>query len=150
MKRETAQIVRNLERYASELKKEKKKFLAYAAVPLVEAAKSKAPVGSEIHYRYNRGEIVAAYHPGNLKRSLQVLDLKRSQDVFVGPKVNKGSSKGEFKGRRVDAYYAHMVEFGTSKMAARPFMRPAWMATESQVKKRVELALRAFTAKYKA
>lgn len=26
---------------------------------------------------------------------------------------------------RHDAYYAHMVEFGTSKMGARPFMRPA-------------------------
>jgi len=27
---------------------------------------------------------------------------------------------------RKKAYYAHMVEFGTVKMAPRPFMRPAW------------------------
>jgi HK97 gp10 family phage protein len=26
----------------------------------------------------------------------------------------------------IDAWYAHFVEFGTSKMAARPFMRPAF------------------------
>jgi len=29
---------------------------------------------------------------------------------------------------RRKAYYAHMVEFGTVKMPARPFMRPAWDA----------------------
>jgi HK97 gp10 family phage protein len=151
MKRDTAQIVRNLERYALELKREKKKFLEYAAIPMVRAAEAKAPVGSRIHYRYDgQGKIVAEYHPGNLQRSIRVLDLKKSHDVFVGPKVNKGKASGKFANRaRVDAYYAHMVEYGTSQMAARPFMRPAWMAAQHDVKRRVELALRAFTAKYK-
>jgi HK97 gp10 family phage protein len=148
MKREAADIVRRLEGYAKELNREKKGMLREAAKPLVMAARNNAPVGTKVHYRYSQGAVVAEYYPGNLKRSVRVLDLKKSPDVFVGPKVTKGS-KGTFKGARTDAYYAHMVEYGTSNTPAQPFMRPAWSATEGEVKRRVELALRQFTARYK-
>jgi len=33
-----------------------------------------------------------------------------------------------YRKRDVDAYYWRFVEFGTAKMAARPFMRPAFEA----------------------
>ena len=35
------------------------------------------------------------------------------------------------KGARNDAYYAAMVEYGTVKMAAQPFFRPAFEATKA-------------------
>jgi HK97 gp10 family phage protein len=148
MRAESAAIVRRLDGYAKELSRVKKGMLRDAAKPLVMAARNNAPVGVRVHYRYNQGAVVAEYYPGNLKRSLQILDLKKSPDVFVGPKVAKGS-KGTFKGRRTDAYYAHMVEYGTSQAPAQPFMRPAWSATEGEVRRRVEVALRQFTARYK-
>jgi HK97 gp10 family phage protein len=42
-----------------------------------------------------------------------------------------------------DAYYWKFVEYGTVKMPARPFMRPAAMAEESQHKADLETALSA-------
>ena len=40
-------------------------------------------------------------------------------------KVSVNGQSGKLKATRY-AFYAHMVEFGTSKMAARPFLRPAY------------------------
>lgn len=42
-----------------------------------------------------------------------------SAQMFVGPATGKGVIR-----------YAHMIEFGTVKMAPQPFMRPAWDATQ--------------------
>lgn len=39
----------------------------------------------------------------------------------------------EDKKNNVDAYYAHMVEYGSVKMAARPFMRPAFEVQKENV-----------------
>jgi HK97 gp10 family phage protein len=63
---------------------------------------------------------------GKLQESIVVSTrLKKSQrrgPRFTGVEVFIGaSSSGNKKG-----YHAHLVEFGTSKMAARPFMRPAF------------------------
>ncbi len=45
--------------------------------------------------------------------------------VSFNSKVTVNGQSGKLKGK-VNAYYAHMVEFGTSKMAAHPFLRPAF------------------------
>ena len=71
---------------------------------------------------------------GNLRDSITVgAKLKKSQsrshtkagavEVFIGAAV----------GDRKKGYHAHLVEFGTSKMAAQPFLRPAWDATKDKV-----------------
>jgi HK97 gp10 family phage protein len=41
-------------------------------------------------------------------------------EMFIGPSWPKGA-------------HGHLVEFGTSKMAARPFLRPAWDANKERV-----------------
>jgi HK97 gp10 family phage protein len=92
---------------------------------------------------------VAAGHPkpGTLKRALyQVQSRELSglvQQVFVvGVRTGKArqavEKKRTIKGKRavvgvenLDAYYWRFVEFGTSKMAARPFMRPAFEAKKT-------------------
>ena len=43
--------------------------------------------------------------------------------VFVAPRL-----RGKYKG-----FYGHILEFGTVKMAAQPFMRPAWEHTKTEV-----------------
>jgi HK97 gp10 family phage protein len=48
------------------------------------------------------------------------------QTFYVG--VRQGRSAKKTKKGSIDAWYARFVEFGTSKMAARPFMRPAFEA----------------------
>lgn len=69
---------------------------------------------------------------GDLEDSLKVRALKRSRKNKdkVGSRVVTG--EGFFKG---DQYYGGFVEFGTSKMAARPFLRPAAISAEPAVKR---------------
>lgn len=106
--------------------------VAQAAVPyVIPAIQNASPVGKRIHKRYNTpkltkklrspkgyGRVIATYYPGNLRKS--VLDLatrkskfKKSPVVVVAPYYGRRGSKGDFgKGKRVDAYYAHMVYGG--------------------------------------
>lgn len=78
------------------------------AKPLVEAAKDYAPVDK-----------------GILKKSIGV-NRKKTKDknqvwFAVSPR----------KGGKYDGFYGHMVEFGTSKMAAQPFLRPAFESQDN-------------------
>ena len=70
------------------------------------------------------GEVVAAraragvpVRTGMLKNSIRVVRLKGDPKLDV--RVYAGSRE---KG---GAFYAHIIEFGSVKMKARPFMRPA-------------------------
>jgi HK97 gp10 family phage protein len=83
--------------------------------------------------------------PGTLKRAIRVSRSKinRGQngrfEVIVRVKPLKGKQVAKFKqssGLKAamnpdDPYYWWWVEFGTSKMAARPFLRPAFEQTKS-------------------
>lgn len=123
-------------------KKEQQRLLAKASVPLVRAAKNNIPESDEVHYRYRnnggkkkgkgKGEIIAAYYPGNLKKGIRTKRLKKSADVFVGP-VTSNSPYGTFGKGRVDAYYAHLVEFGTAYQGGVGYMRRAFDAQKGKV-----------------
>ena len=93
---------------------------------------------------------VAAGHPppGTLKRSIYSAQARRLSSllqqvyhvgVVSGKRVKKSGRKS---GRAPNAYYWRFVEFGTVKMAARPFLRPAFEAKKMAA---VE-ALRAYMA----
>jgi HK97 gp10 family phage protein len=71
----------------------------------------------------------AAVDTGNLRRSLHVGDQQASgtdASVKVG----------------TDVEYAPYVEFGTSRMAAQPYLRPALESQEGEVRAEVADALR--------
>ena len=63
---------------------------------------------------------------GNLKKSLGVIRAKtrdKTKVIFtISPR----------KGGKNDGWYAHMVEFGTSKDRPQPFMRPAFETKASE------------------
>ena len=75
-------------------------------------------------------ELAPRGNTGNLKISIDAkAQLKASQksggkidgvEIFVGATTPKGA-------------HAHLLEFGTVKMAPHPFMRPAWDATKNAV-----------------
>lgn len=116
----------------------RQKVLAAAAKPMLAAAKSAAPVSKKPHKRYANSTLAATYYPGNLRRSLQVLKFRRKKSaVFLGAKLSQVST-GIFKGRRADGYYMHMVEFGTSHSAAKPFWMPAYNANKAQVEQNIK------------
>ena len=73
--------------------------------------------------------------PGTLKKAIyqkQIAELSNAvqQTFFVGWRQGR-EVQAVKRGKKIvnlDAYYGHMVEFGTAKMSARPFMRPAFEA----------------------
>lgn len=73
--------------------------------------------------------------PGTLKKSVyqkQIRELSSlvKQTFYVGVRTGKGLK--DKTGRTLDAYYWKFVEFGTSKMSARPFLRPAFEARKME------------------
>ncbi len=60
----------------------------------------------------------------------QIPELSGIQQQFFHVSVRKGKKFGKLvQGKAaasIDAFYARFLEFGTSKMSARPFMRPAF------------------------
>lgn len=142
-------LVRRIERVRDAvLRKEFSDALDKAAEVVVESARSYVDDADEVVKRYStaklssskrapkgRGKVVAQYHPGNLRRSIQVLP-KYSKGLrrVIGPRRFRGSASGEFKGRRVDGYYAHMVHDGTAEIQANPFMEKAARQTAPIVK----------------
>lgn len=137
--------------------KNRKPVLQYAAIPLVNEIQNRAPIGTRTRYRYQRrtggrakrgqGVRAATMYPGNLRGSFQVLKhLNRTESVFVGPKRSRAKTLGKGK---YDGYYAHMVEFGTSRQRAQPFVQPAIPAAAPQVIRRIELGYKIITDKFK-
>jgi len=60
---------------------------------------------------------------GTLKRSIKVVARSKRTGDAVASVVTRSGKKYTF--RNMNAWYAGMVEFGTSKNPARPFLRPA-------------------------
>lgn len=77
--------------------------------PLVDAARANVPVDT-----------------GNLKKSIGI-NRKRTKD-----KSTMWFTISPRKGGVNDGFYGHMIEFGTSKMTAQPFMRPAFESQDNQ------------------
>jgi HK97 gp10 family phage protein len=75
-----------------------------------------------------RGRVVV--DSGKLKESIRVVRLKGDPKMDVRVYAGNRNKGG--------AFYAHMVEYGTVKMPAKPFLRPALAASKGQIKSIVE------------
>lgn len=130
-------LIRKLQKLEPHVKKGAQDDLARAAEILVGAIKRNTPIGSTPHSRYSTakvsksirapkgmGNVVATYQPGNLQRSFRVLKFRRSEAVFVGPKLNL---------KRADGYYAHWVEFGTKHQKGQKFVSYTVSSVGNQV-----------------
>lgn len=145
--KEVSAAIKTLDRFAAGLESERKKMLEYAAIPLVDELQRRAPVGSRVHYSYKNGSRQAKYYPGNLRKSFRVLDLRKTSAVIVGAKLAKGA-RGNYGLGRYNAYYLHYVEFGTTRQAARPFVRPSWVAAAPHCIRRINNAARLYAEKF--
>lgn len=127
IQKEVNDLIRRLRKVSTTAKKGSQQAFREAAPVLISAIQGRAPESEAPHSRYSGGKIVATYHQGNLRRAFRTLVFRRSAAVFVGPKLDKGGSGGEFRGNRADAYYAHWIEFGApaAGLPPRPFVAPA-------------------------
>lgn len=83
-------------------------------------ARQNVPVGEDVPQGKGKWSKREA---GALKKSIRVVrlhgDPKMNVRVYAG---NKG-----------DVFYAHFVEYGTVKMSAKPFLRPALNSSKSEI-----------------
>lgn len=84
--------------------------------------------------------------PGTLKKSvfqkqMSALSGLLKQTFAVG--VITGRSRKGKGGRSANAFYWRFVEFGTAKMAARPFLRPAFEAKKQAAVEAIRVYLAA-------
>lgn len=63
---------------------------------------------------------------GNLKKSIATIRRKGDRNTVQ-------FSVTPSKGGKNDGWYAHFLEFGTSKMSAKPFLRPALDSKQDEV-----------------
>lgn len=122
-------VITALRKIGAETRKGIRADISEGGKMLVAAIKQRAPVGTRTHSRYSAGKVVATYKPGNLKKSIRILPLRRVKNaVIVGPIT---------RGKTPDGYYGRFVEFGTVKMTEKPFVEPAVKAVSGAVQDRI-------------
>ena len=110
----------------SEIEKKAMDRLEAAANIVAEAARALAPVGKSRPGKVG-GKDWTERETGALRDSIRVVRLKGDPKLNV--RVYAGSQK---------VFYARFVEYGTVKMKAKPFLRPAFNASKSRMKSIIE------------
>ncbi|HEX9060409.1 MAG TPA: HK97-gp10 family putative phage morphogenesis protein [Clostridia bacterium] len=96
------EIIKKLEEMGKKVDRLPNKILPEAGKPILEAAKDKAPENT-----------------GKLKENLDMSKVKNKDG-------NKYIEIGITKADNSPIFYGKFIEFGTSKMPARPFLQPAY------------------------
>ena len=113
-------IAKRLKRLDRDLRvKAYSRALSKATDVILKSARKKVPVG--------RRNITHGATPGTLKRSL----TKRVRVNYRIHRAEVGWRQG--RDEKDDAFYGHMVEYGTRYTTAQPFMRPALDENEDKV-----------------
>jgi HK97 gp10 family phage protein len=108
------------EKITAEVEKKAMDRLEKAGEVVAARARAKFPLGAPPG---SKGWVPMS--KGELLKSIRVTRLKGD------PKLNiRVYAGGRWKGA---PFYAHMIEYGTIKMGARPFMRPALNGSKSAV-----------------
>lgn len=110
--------------------------LMAGARPMVAAIKARAPVDTGTLARNIRARPVRPY-PGNTATvEIGVRRLNKRQVNLLREKARKAGQS-----TRVNAWYWRFLEFGTSKMTARPFLRPGFEAEKIGAIETIKTAL---------
>lgn len=75
---------------------------------------------------------------GTLRRAIYIKQIRElsnefQQTFYIG--VRRGK---KYQKKKMDAWYAMMVEFGTSKMPAKPYIRPAFESKKVEAAARIK------------
>lgn len=115
----------------AEIEKIKRSALKRIGMAIAKDARALCPVGVEIRFG---SKVWKEREPGTLKASIRYRITKggKGVQIIAGSRkalLTRGGKK--YMGR--DPFYARFVEFGTSKMIARPFLRPAMARNQYKV-----------------
>lgn len=99
----------------------------YATTPFLQEAKRLAPIAEGQYYRYYKGQNGNSSRvlqtPGKLRKSIKRKRVKLPTSIGVGvysAPIKHGSAK------KYSVFYWRFIEYGTPKMRAFPFFRPAF------------------------
>jgi HK97 gp10 family phage protein len=116
------------------------KGLFQASSQLATEIQMSAPVGSIVHAPKGNKKLgvsilAKARYPGNLKKSIVVQRVKTGDVTGQEFSYRVGPNKGGF--------YGYFLEFGTKRMRARPFVRPAFDRSQAALLDTVANAVKA-------
>ncbi len=99
--------------------------LSVGATPIIKEAKTLASVAPEPHEMTISGNRVFI-QPGLLKSSIRRRRLKKSELAKINSQAGIAIYIGKGTKQKIFPRYWYFVEFGTAKMSAVPFLRPAF------------------------
>lgn len=134
----TNKVQKTFETYS---RKDRRAVMIRAAKPLIKAARSRVPKGTRKHQRGSGADRIV-YNPGNLRRSIGRIPIRRLVDAIVGPRFAK-KKVAEYGGvgQPTDGYYAHML-FGGAKQFKAVVMDPALASSKLEIISIVEKGTR--------
>ena len=99
-----------------------------------ESVRPAAQAGAQVFYDEVRQRVPVSakphksgkktYNPGTLRRAVY--------QAFANKESGDGKAMYRISWNKTHAFYGRFVEFGTSKMAAKPFLRPAYDAARAR------------------
>lgn len=119
---------------------------------LYEEVLQRAPESTKPHWFQGKNKSKKyLFMPGTLRRSIyQAFSEDRSSDTRATYHIAWNHKKAPYgfmvEGGTKNSSIANMVEFGTSRSAARPFLRPAWDAANERA---ISAASAEFTSRLK-
>ena len=123
------QFRETLNEHAEKIQEATRPAAQAGAQVIYDQARANAPMSEAAHFFYSRrskgGKAGQKYlfYPGDLKKSIyQVFSKRKSTDTVARYEISYNVQK---------APYAHMVEFGTVRSPANPFLLNALVAKES-------------------
>lgn len=98
--------------------------------------RQRAPVSDKPHSTKDKKQ---TYQPGNLRAAIY--------QAYMDKESGQERASYRVSWNKRDAFYARFVEFGTSKMPARPFLRPAFDAVQNKALQAVNARMLAEVSK---
>lgn len=92
-----------------------------------EEVKQRVPVSAKAHSTKGKKQ---TFTPGTLRKAIY--------QAFADKESGDGKASYRISWNKTHAFYGRFVEFGTSKMAAKPFLRPAYDAARAKALKAVQ------------
>ena len=112
------EILNKLQQMGTNISRLENKALKNAAEPVLQDAKANVPVRT-----------------GKLKKGLKITNVKKKEGVkYILVGVDRGDNS--------EIFYEKFIEFGTSKMSARPFLQPAYEKNKDNIQKTIANTLK--------
>lgn len=101
--------------------------LHYALTPMTKDVKQRATVAEKTH-KMLYGRVYVDVQPGLIRESIRKRRLKKSEIAKLGVSAGVAIHAGKGKTQKYYPKYWPFIEYGTTKMVAIPFFRPAFDA----------------------